>query len=431
MLAEPLPTRYSAMLTLRYGTDSSLCLPLEREALVAHCDAPRGEPIRRIGEAMKGALAEPIGFPPLVQAVLPGDKVVLALERGVPQAAAIVARTVELLLEAGVGAADIMLLRSQVDVESAAPDPLGELSEPLRKSVACRVHDPRDRKSLGYLTAAANDRPIYVNRAIHDADLVIPIGVLRLADSLGYHGINSALFPAFSDAASLERFRSPKATGRGRQNRLRHEADKVGWLLGLQFTIQVVPGAAGEILHVLAGDLDTVFHEGSRLCDAAWNFSVPERASLVVATIEGDATQQTWENVGRALAAAAHAVDDDGAVVICSRLAEPIGPALQHLVGAEDLNGALREITRGRPADALAASELVRALQRGKVYLVSHLDDELVEELGVVPVDERGVARVAGHYESCIVLAGAQYARAQPPGEPAVEQPATPRKSRS
>ena len=72
------------MLALRYGTDSSLDLELDSEHLMAVCDAPRGEPIRRVAEAVGHALAEPLDFPPLVQAALPGDKVVLALDRGVP-----------------------------------------------------------------------------------------------------------------------------------------------------------------------------------------------------------------------------------------------------------------------------------------------------------------------------------------------------------
>ncbi|MEX0677296.1 MAG: lactate racemase domain-containing protein [Pirellulales bacterium] len=417
------------MLSLRYGIDSSLSLELDSEALLALCDAPRGEPIERVAEAVMGALAEPLDFPPLVQACLPGDKVVLALDRGVPGAAAIVRQTVEVLLGGGVGAADITLVCAPAG--SAGPDPLGELPAAVRKSVACRVHDPRNRPSLSYLAAAADGRPIYVNRAIHDADLVIPIGVLRLADSLGYHGAKSALFPAFSDAESLERFRSPKAAGLDERNRLRKQADEVSWLLGVRFTIQVVPGATGEILHVLAGDLDAVSREGSRLCDAAWSYAVPERASLVVAAIEGDAAEQTWENVGRALAAASHALAEDGAVVICSELAEPFSPALQRIVGADDLDDALHEIARERLSDALVAAELVRALKRGRVYLVSRLDDESVEELGVLPVDRRGVSRVAGRHPSCIVLAGAQNARARPRSEPAVEHSAPGPKSRS
>lgn len=406
------------MLKLPYGTDASLPLEFSDQAKVAHCDAPRGEAIRQISQAVRQALESPLEFPPLAQAAVPGDRVVLALEPGVPQAAAIVAETVRQLESVGVAACDISLVRSAADVASGV-EPLDQLPAAARDAVVCQVHDPLDRDALSYLAATDDGRPIYVNRAIHDADLVIPIGVLRLADAWHYHGINSALFPAFSDAANLARYGSPEAALPGQRAALQDEADEFGWLLGLQFTIQVVPGAAGQALHVLAGDLQSVFREGSRLCQSAWRYPVDERAELVVAAIDGDATQQTWTNVGRALAAAARALDDDGSVVLCTELAETVGGALAQLVGADDLDRALDAISRHPDSDTAAAGELARALQRGRVYLVSQLEDDTVEDLGVLPVDESGAARVARRAKSCIVLAAAQYAQARPPGEPA------------
>ena len=408
-----------------------MTLGVDSGALLAVCDAPRGQPLSDVAAAVRKALAEPLDYPPLVQAALPGDKVVLALDRGVPQAATIVAQTVAVLLSAGVNAEDITIARLQADVDSQAPDPRGELPEDIRHAVACRVHDPLDRKSLSYLAATADSRPIYMNRAIHDADLVVSIGVLRPEDAIGYHGINTGLFPAFSDADSLKRFRSPKAMADAHRRRLRKQANEVGWMLGLGFTIQVVPAAPGETMHVLAGNLDAVSRQGSRLCDDAWSYSVPAKASLVVATIEGDETEQSWENVARALATAAHALDEDGAVVICSALAEPFGPALQRLVGVDDLEAALCDIAREQPPDALVATELAGALERGKVYLLSRLDDEAVEGLGVLPVDERGVSRLAGRHASCIVLANAPYAQVRMCSEPAAEHPPAGQKSRS
>jgi nickel-dependent lactate racemase len=399
--------------TLRYGCDSSLRLEVASDALVAHCDAPRGRPLADVAAAVDRALADPIGSPRLAQAALPGDKVVLALAEGVPHAATIVARTVEALVAAGVGEADITVVRTLLDSQ-IAPDPLAELRQQLRGAIACRTHDPASRPALGYLAASADGEPIYINRAIHDADLVISIGCLRVDESLGYYGIYSCVFPTFSDEASIERYRSPKSSQSRERQRLRQAADEVGWLLGLHFTIQVVPGAGGDVLHVLAGELDAVFREGCRRCEEAWSYSVPQRASLVVATIEGDAAEQTWNNVARALSAASRAVSDDGAVAVCSELAERIGPALQRVVGADDLDAALRDIARHKPADALAAAELVRALKRGKVYLLSQLDEELVEELGMMPVEAEQLSRLAARYDSCIVLANAQYAQARP-----------------
>jgi nickel-dependent lactate racemase len=415
------------MLALRYGKNSRLCLEPDGESSLTLCPAPRGEPLVRVDEAVRQALIAPLEFPPLAQAATPGDKVVLALDRGVPQAAAIVSEVVQALAGAGVDPREIVLLHTQAG--AGAGDPLAGLPLAFRHSVTCRVHDPANRDALSYLAAAADARPIYINRALHDADLVIPIGVLRLPASLGYYGASSVLFPAFSDAASLERYHSAQAAEPLQQARLCRRADEVGWLLGSQFTIQVVPAAAGGILHVVAGDPAAVNRAGAPLCEAAWTFSVPAPASLVVTTIEGDAAQQSWENVARALAAAARALDDDGAVVVCSELAEPPGPGLQCLAGADDLKGAMHQIARRRPHDVLAAGQLARSLERSKIYLVSQLDDAAVEELGILPLESQGVARLVHRYRSCLVLTNAHYAQAHTAAETAA-QPAVHGKSR-
>jgi nickel-dependent lactate racemase len=352
----------------------------------------------------------------LAQAALPGDKVVLALEPGVPQAAEIVERTVAAIVAGGVAARDITLLRTLSDVDAA--DPLAELPREIRREIVSARHDPTTRERLSYLAASSNGRPIYINRAIHDADLVISIGCLRLKESLGYYGINTSVFPTFSDAATIRRYHSTKAARAPGRKRLRTEATEVGWLLGARFTIQVVPGAGQEILHILAGDLVAVRREGGRFCDEAWRYWIPGRAGLVVATIEGDSSQQTWQHLGRALAAAARAVEPGGAVAICTELAERPGPALQRIIGADDLDAALKQIDRDRSPEALAAGELVRALHRGKVFLVSRLDDELVEDLGMLPLAADQLARLIGRYESCILLANAHRALARPRVKP-------------
>ncbi len=414
---------------LRYGAEASLALELAGNRLLAHCEPPHGEPLVQVAEAIDRALAAPLEFPPLDRAAVPGDRVVLALADSVPRTATIVARAIKALLGAGVSAADISLVRSISDAPFAC-DPLAEVHREVRPDIVVHEHDPENRGQLSYLAAAADGEPIYINRLLHDADLVISIGCLRIDDSLGYHGVHSAIYPRFSDTATLGRFRSPKAINPAQRDRLRHAADEVGWLLGLHFTVQVVPGSRGEILHVLAGEAEAVFREGRRRCDQAWSCEVPERASLVVTTIEGGAAQQTWENVARALSAAARAVREDGAVAVCCELSQQLGPALQRVVGADDLDAALRDIGRRNPADSLAAAELVRALKRGKVYLLSQLDEELVEELGMMPVAPDQLSRLAARYDSCIVLSNGQYALPRLSGVDPEPQTATSSKPR-
>jgi nickel-dependent lactate racemase len=413
---------------LRYGIESSLTLELPDEALVAHCESARPDAVEPLGEMVDRALARPLEFPPLSQAAVPGDKVVLALDRGVPQAATIVARTIAALLSAGVTPQSITLVRATADVE--ASHPLALLLPEVRELIGDAIHDPENRESLSYLGAGANAKPIYIDRFLHDADLVIPIGCLRHDDSPGYYGIASGIFPAFSDTATLGRYRAAVAGDSAQHSRLRKQANEAAWLLGAQFTIQVVPGGGGGVLHVLAGESAAVGREGSRLCAEAWGYRVPARANLVVGTIEGDTAEQSWENVGRALAAMTAVVDQEGAMVLCTVLVQRPGPGIERVVGAEDLEQVEREIDDDRPADTLAALELIRAVQRGKVYLISRLDEDFVEDLGLLPVAPEQLSRLAARYGSCTLLENVQYAAPRVESVPSAEPPLARRRSR-
>ncbi|MEX2112671.1 MAG: lactate racemase domain-containing protein, partial [Pirellulales bacterium] len=334
-------------------------------------------------------------------------KVALVLTEAVSQAAAIVAGLVAALSAAGIRPEDITLVRAAGET-STASDPLSGLPAELRASIVETIHDPADRGALGYVAASAAGDPIYINRAIYDADLAITIGCLRLESSLGYHGIYTSLFPAFSDAASLNRFRSLRSSEPKEREQLRQIADQAGWLLSAPFTVQVVPGAGDSVLQVLAGETRAVFREGGKLCNEAWSFQVPQKADLVIATISG-ASQQTWDNVARALATAATVVREGGAVAICSELADEPGTALRRIAGAEDPAAALQSIGKHKPTDMQATAEIVRALERGKVYLLSRLDEELVENLGILPVQASQLSRLAARYESCVLLENAQH----------------------
>jgi nickel-dependent lactate racemase len=187
--------------------------------------------------------------------------------------------------------------------------------------------------------------------------------------------------------------------------------DEAAWLLGVQIVLRLVPGAGDSILQVLAGEAGAVAKGGRQACESAWLYHVPRRAGLVVAAIEGGPQEQTWENFGRALSVALAAVEDEGAIVLCTDLQRAPGPALRRLAEAEDDPAALRHIRRERSPDAVSASLLLEARQRAQVFLLSGLDEETVEDLGVgyvTAVDE--IDRLCEQYESCVLLGDAHRA---------------------
>ena len=394
-------------LVLPYGVDSTLELDLSDEVLLAYCDGPRRAPETDAGDAARRALEEPVEMVPLRDVVAPGDRVALAIDRPATAISPVVGPVVETLVEGGVDPEDITLLVASAgeDDEGVPPEVQDDRFAPVR----WQTHSADDRTQNCYLAANEAGEPIYLDRRLVEADVVVPVGCLRSRPAADHRSVHGCLFPQFSDSRTQQRLRREVSPEAALVDRVSNEVDEVGRLLGVMFTVQVVAGRRGQVLDVLAGEPSAVFRRGRQLRDQAWRFEVPRRASLVIAAVAGSPAEQTWENVARALAAATDVVDEDGAIAVCCDLAAPPDAALRRIAGSNDPRHTLGEAQRDAPCNLFAATQIVRAQERARLYLMSRLDDETVEELGLTPLaNERELGRLVGHHTSCIVLANAQ-----------------------
>lgn len=362
--------------------------------------------------AAKRALAAPLDFPPFAQTTVPGDRVAIAVDDGVPSAASIVRGVVEAVRSARIDHEAISIVTASAELSRICRAELGGNGADAIQYV---VHDPDDENELCLVGVTRRREPLVLNRTIYDADVVLPIGCARLDGC----GVYDSLFPRFSSAQAIRRHRTPANRGSAAAlaNRVR-ETDEAGWLIGVPLVLQVVPGAGDTVVNVLAGEPPSVAQRAQQLFRQRWSFHVSRRATLVIATVTGSAQAQNWENMARALRAAERLVADGGAVAICSNLDQPPGESLGKLIGSTDLTGAEREILHDHAADSWPAWQLARALQRGPVYFLSQIDTEIVEDLGLAPVaDVDELVRLVGRHESCIVLDDAQHAVATVDGE--------------
>ena len=409
--------------TLQYGTDKVLSINPPSDTVVFDFASSEVHPLDDPARAVTAALAEPMKYPTLAQATVPGDRVTVAVAKGVPRLDAVLPAVIEMLLDAGVVSEDITILLTAQDYSRGDRSIQAGLPPRVAALVKRAKHDPADQQSLSYLAASKENKAIYVNRHAYDADVVLPIGCVRPQGSLGYFGEYSALFPTFSDQTMQERFRAPDSvTSPVQRRRRQQEVDEAAWLLGSQFVLQIVPGVGDTVLHAIAGEARAVAQRVGQLCDEAWLYRVPHLAGLVVAAIGGPPEQQTWENVAKALSAAMAVAEDDGAIVLCTDIRSKPGEALQRLIALDEESQMLRKIRRARSPDAVAAWLLVQAMQRGQVYLLSNLDEDTVEDLGlgyVSSADE--VDRLAQRCDSCILLADAHRARIEVEGAPSEE----------
>ena len=251
---------------LRYGAKGLIELDLAPEHLVADWSGPQGQPIDDPSAAVAAALTDPLEFPPLAQATAPGDRIAIAVGESVPQADAVIAGVVHELTRGFATAADIAIVHPR-----GMKPPIEHLSDADREAITLVVHAPEDREQLAYLAAAQDGEPIYVNRTLVDADIVVPVGAFRAPATLAYYGVHGGLFPAFADEETQRRFRAYRNNAdENQRSQRRAEAEEAAWVLGILFTVQVIPGERDEILGVLAGHSVAVEREGEERVAEAW-----------------------------------------------------------------------------------------------------------------------------------------------------------------
>lgn len=394
------------MTKIRFGTDREVSLQLPADAVLNASSAPFGQPIDDLDNALRESLNAPIEFPALNQMVLPDDTVALAIEPGLPCAAELVAGTVNSVIDAGVPPELIQIVRAADDRAISNKKLLSHIDAKIADRLTLLEHEPDNREQLGFLGASKEGNAIYVNRTLADAEVVLPIGVLN--PKLGIH---SSWFPTFADTETQQRFRKTIcSTSQKKQDKLLAECEEVGWMLGIQFVIYLVPAGDDMAMHVLSGLPQAVSKQGAELLNETWNIEVDEPANLVVAGIGGGPEQQTWENVTRTISELLHAVKTDGTIAICSELKSKPGPALRRLARAENYEDADRAIRKKTTPDALAADRLNRALQQARIYLLSELEENDVEELGVAYVSSpKEIAKLSSQFDTCLTLENAQH----------------------
>jgi nickel-dependent lactate racemase len=384
------------------------CVLLTRDADSAAIQNQAVDPT----SATRQALAEPLDYPPLAASMVPGDRVAIAVDEAVPEVGEIVLGVVQEFRAGGIDDDSIAVVTRDSATCRLCRD---SLSQPGEAAVQFVVHDPDDQRELCLVGMTKRHGPLVVNRAIFDADVILPIGCTRL----GGRGVYDSLYPRFSNRETIERFRSPSQLDSATAvSALTRETDEAGWLIGAPLVVEVIPAADEKVAQVIAGEPHAVYARAQQLYREQWAFSSEQRASLVIATVTGGAQAQTWSNVGRALAAAELLVAEDGAVAICCNLEQPPGESLGRLIGTNDLASTERRLLRDHAEDSWTALQLARALQRGPVYFLSQLDAETVEDMGLAPMaDVAELTRLASHHDTVIVLPDSQYAVATVQGE--------------
>lgn len=370
-----------------------------------------GPDISDVPERCRQALSQPHGYPDLAQCVFPGDRIVIVPDLETPKIDEILVAVLEYLTAAIRNSLDVIVLLPPDPSDSDWQSFRNTIPLEIQQQISVRVHQPADTSQLSYVASSSGGERIYVNRLLADADTMITIGMIGFDGLLGYKGTSSILYPTYggSDAQHLAGRQGHPELTPDQQRPFRELVDEVGWLLGTQFTVQVIPGLDGQPQDILAGLPEDVMNPGRKLADSRWRVRIAETLAGVVLSIPGGSSFG-WSQLGQALERVTAIVQQGGRIVVIADVDIPEGPAAGMLRRCQDPEELLKPLRREPTADSVEITQLIQALRRARVYLHSRLPADVVEELGMIPVaDQSELLRLIATIDDLCVIPYANY----------------------
>jgi len=399
---------------LPFGRGSEFKFSIDESRVQAWLEPPA--PVSRLCDSIDKALELPIEFPPFSRTVVAGDRVALVLDRGTPGAAELVAGVWKVLQHQQIKPEDLLIIQPADLRAVRSGDPRGLLPREVAKEVRYRIHDPENEQDFAYLATSATGERIYLSKEVAESDLILGVGSIGFDPILGYRGTHSSLFPGLSNTDAMRRAWGGEQTELGPDDPrpLRQAADEVGWLLGVHFSIQVIPSSGGGVARVLAGQSEAVLKEGIRALNELWRVDVEQRAELVVIAVDADARGHGWSHLATALDIGRRIVARDGRILLLTELNEQLTTPIEIIREAHTPRDAVKGLRHNVTPEDWDARRIAQALERANVYLVSQLEADIVEDLFMVPLatlDE--AARLPDGNEQCVFLGSAQHAVVQ------------------
>lgn len=400
-----------AVATLTYGLQRRMTCRLEPERLLGVFRAPAAceDPLAAVREALQ----KPVEFPRLSQAVLTDDVVVIVLDWDTPEASLLIAALWEELSRSRIAAENLLILQPATWGEHPKLDPRADLPAEVREKVRWSIHDPTDENSCAYLASTAAGERVYLAKEVVDADVVVTVGETTFDRLWGYRGTCSSLYPGLSNVETIRRCQGQghRELSPDDERPLREMCQEAAWLLGTQFTVQVIASLTGRFSHVLAGSLEGVLREARRLLTDHWLIQIDQRPELVVVSVDLDAGGHGWRQVAAALGTARNLVARGGRILLLTELREEPGEGIRLLKEAQDPRDVARPLRELSPPDLNEATELLDALDQATVFLLSRMPAERVEELHLVAVESVEEAeRLIDSAPTCVLVEAGQHA---------------------
>jgi nickel-dependent lactate racemase len=368
---------------LPYGK-SEICVRIPAQNLLGTIEPSQVPCVVDADAEVKRALNEPIGSKRLGEIAQPEHKIAIVVDdftRNTPSHAMLPPIITE-LNTAGVKDENIKVIFGCGSHRIVKPEEARRiLGEEVLNRVKNVSHDCK-ADDLVLVGKTRNGNNVYINRVFAEADVKVLVGDVGFHYYAGFGGGRKSVLPAVAGENTIQHnhamlLQANACTGVLEGNPVHEEMTEAARLAKVEFILNVVTNAKGEIIKAFAGDLEQAFLEATKLVDDMYRVTVDRRADIVVVSAGGYPADINLYQAYKAVDNTLGVVKRGGTVILVAECTEGHGNQVFYdwMTRLGDLKKVEREVKRHFELGGHKAYYLLKALKSHKIILVSSLPD--------------------------------------------------------
>ena len=347
---------------------------------------------RRGADAVRHALANPIGSRPLRELAKPGKKTVIItsdISRPLPSFD-VVPAVLDELSAADVKDEDITVVFGLGSHRAQTKEEKKKLvGEAVYSRVRCIDSDPSDCVRFG---VTKRGTPVDITRSVAEADFRICLGNVEFHYFAGYSGGYKAIMPGCSTPEAIQAnhrmmVEAAAHAGKLEGNPIREDIEEAGAMVGADFIVNAVLDEHKHIVYAAAGDVTEAHRDACEYLDKMYLKRIKERADIVIVSQGGAPKDANLYQTQKALDNAKHAVKKGGTVILIGACPEGLGSKTfeDWLLAAKKPQDLIDRVHTAFQLGGHKAAAIAMVLKNAGIDLVSEMDDDFVRSIFLVP----------------------------------------------
>ena len=349
-------------------------------------------------DAVRRALRNPIGTPPLREIVHAGERVAIIVNdiTRLVHSEVFLPVLIEELNAAGISDRDIFIVFSLGIHRRQSPEEQTRVvGEEIAHRVALYDHDCYDREGLVSIGHTSRGNEVWVNRKVREADRVILTGEIIYHLIAGYSGGRKSLVPGVAGAQTTtfnhKLILDPRCRAGILEGNPAHEdLLEACHMFGPDFLLNVILSPEGELIRVVAGHYDQAHRAGCKTVDQLYQVPFDGSYDVVLASAGGFPFDIDLRQAHKGMENAFRALRTGGVLIYFAQCRDGAGhPALEEWVKRFSNSAQMRKALHSEfVVGGHKAYWLVRLGESSRILLVSDLPDAFVRCCRLHPVTD-------------------------------------------